>query len=109
MLGRHTSNPFGAGYFGDRVSLFAQSGLDHNPPILCVLEWQMCHQAQWFFSVDMRSSTLFCPDWPATMILLISGMTDMCHLSQLLVETDSSYKLFAWAGLKLWSSSSRPL
>jgi hypothetical protein len=26
---------FFSGYFGDRVSLFSQAGLDSNPPILC--------------------------------------------------------------------------
>jgi hypothetical protein len=28
------SRPFCSGYFGDMVSLFAQTGLNHNPPIL---------------------------------------------------------------------------
>jgi hypothetical protein len=30
----HTSRPFCSGYFGYRVSLFAQAGLDSNTPIL---------------------------------------------------------------------------
>jgi hypothetical protein len=30
----HNSNPFCSGYFGDRVSLFAEIDLDYNPPIL---------------------------------------------------------------------------
>jgi hypothetical protein len=30
----YASSPFGAAYFGDRVSLFAQASLGCNPPIL---------------------------------------------------------------------------
>jgi hypothetical protein len=29
----HASSPFCSGYFGDRVSLFAQAGLDLDPPV----------------------------------------------------------------------------
>jgi hypothetical protein len=31
----HAFNPFCSGYIGDRVSLFAQPSLDHDPSILC--------------------------------------------------------------------------
>jgi hypothetical protein len=33
----HASSPFCSSYFGDRVSLFAQVGLDSDPPILWFL------------------------------------------------------------------------
>jgi hypothetical protein len=33
----HASSPVCSGYFGDKFLLFAQTGLDCNPPILCFL------------------------------------------------------------------------
>jgi hypothetical protein len=33
----HAFSPFCCGYFRDRVSLFVQASLDHNPPILSTL------------------------------------------------------------------------
>jgi hypothetical protein len=34
LLLKSCSSPFHSGYFGDRVSLFSQASLDHDPPIL---------------------------------------------------------------------------
>jgi hypothetical protein len=33
----HASSPLCSGYFGDRISLFAQTSLDSDPPILSFL------------------------------------------------------------------------
>jgi hypothetical protein len=53
----HASSPFCSGYFGDRVSLFAQPSLDHNHPIM----FAPLHLA--FFHWD-GVSNIFCPCWP---------------------------------------------
>jgi hypothetical protein len=33
----YVSIPLCSGYFGERISLFAQAGLNHDPPILSFL------------------------------------------------------------------------
>jgi hypothetical protein len=35
----HASSSFCSDYFGDRSSLFAQAGLDHDSPVFCFLLW----------------------------------------------------------------------
>jgi hypothetical protein len=45
----HPANPFYVGYFWDRVSLYVQAGLNHNPPV-CAFPIAgitgSCHHAQ---------------------------------------------------------------
>jgi hypothetical protein len=63
-----------AGYFGDRVLLFAPDILDtilFTLPAVAVMI-AMCHGAQ-LFSVKMVSYELFCLNWPGTIILPISA------------------------------------
>jgi hypothetical protein len=59
----HSSSPFCSGYFGDRVLLFAQTGLDCDPPILGfpqLLEWQVhATTPSFFFHWDEVSQTFF--------------------------------------------------
>jgi hypothetical protein len=51
----HACSPCCSGYFGDRILLFAQAGLDHNPPILLFLPslgWQLWTTMPFFFCWD---------------------------------------------------------
>jgi hypothetical protein len=43
----HTSSPFGPGYFGGRVSLFAQVGLDCDSPLVTGMTGA-CYHTQLF-------------------------------------------------------------
>jgi hypothetical protein len=59
------------GYFWNKVSLFAQASLDHDPPIYASHQsWHapLCPVS----SAQMESHTLFCLVWPKTMIFLVS-------------------------------------
>jgi hypothetical protein len=67
----HTSSPFFSGYFGDKVSLFAQAGLNHNSPIFklpTITEWQACTTRPSFFCWD---ANFFVQGWPRAKILPI--------------------------------------
>jgi hypothetical protein len=74
---RHTTSPFCSGYFGNRISLFAWDGQDHNlnifklPTISGMMG--MHHYDQFVFPLGWGSHKLFCPGWPGTMILSISA------------------------------------
>jgi hypothetical protein len=45
---------------------------------------------------------------PPTYSSHIAGMTGACHHTQLLLVVMWSHKLFAWAGLRVWSFQSLP-
>jgi hypothetical protein len=52
--------PFCSGYFGDRLSLFAQADLDCDPLILgflLSLRWQAFNTIPSFFSLEIISQT----------------------------------------------------
>jgi hypothetical protein len=55
---RHAFNPFCSGYFGDRVSLFAQASQDHDP--LPLLGWARVTMPR-FFSTEIESHEFFFP------------------------------------------------
>jgi hypothetical protein len=85
----HDCSPFVSGYLGDRVSyfFFPQSGLDHDPSILCFhSRWDGRHVPPHpaLFHWD-RTSQTFGPGWPGTMILWISA-------SRVAKNTSVSYK-----------------
>jgi hypothetical protein len=68
----HTSSPFCSDYFGNRVSLFAQTGLDCDVMILAIARMTGVHHHT-FLSIEVGSHKLFCLDWSGTMILPISA------------------------------------
>jgi hypothetical protein len=93
------SRHFCSGYFGDRVSVFAQAGFDFNPPILHCCHswgWQECSIRFSFFHWDEVSRTFFFyPGSSVVVILLIwaswvAWMIGTHHWVQLSVETGSS-------------------
>jgi hypothetical protein len=72
LLGWHFAawapTPFCSGYFGARVSLFAQASLDSDPPVLYFAlssGWQACTTTLSFFPFTWRGShKLFSPGLP---------------------------------------------
>jgi hypothetical protein len=63
--------PFCSGYFGDRVSLFAQASLDHSPMLRFPLSlgWQTLAPMPNFFLLRWGLANVFCSGWSETMIL----------------------------------------
>jgi hypothetical protein len=58
----HTSSSFCFGYFEERILLFAQTGLDHNPPIFCFppsLRWHMHATVPNFFPMSWGLTSFF--------------------------------------------------
>jgi hypothetical protein len=85
LLGRSLplQSPFNSGYFGDRVLIYAQVGLDDNPPIYVFRSsWGDKYVSpQKFVRWVLKT---FCLGWPGTLILLISvshvvGMIGTCQ------------------------------
>jgi uncharacterized membrane protein len=62
MLARQVVYYLSSGYFGDRVSLFAQACLNLNLPTLILLfyvSYHRAHHCAQVFSVEMGSHKLF--------------------------------------------------
>jgi hypothetical protein len=105
------SSLFCSGYFGDRVTLFAQACLDHHPPILCSLlslVWQVQTTMLSFFLLRWGLFQSFCLGWPGTAIL-ISASHVAWHIPLLpAISWDGVSRTFCWVGLKLWSNLDLP-
>jgi hypothetical protein len=110
----HTSNPFCSCYFGGRVSIFAQAGLDCDP-ILHFTGMTDAQDHSWLFYIEMGSQVclfffFFCLGWPGNAILPISasfvaGMTGRNYYVQVMIEMRSC-ELFSWDDLKPQASPS---
>jgi hypothetical protein len=98
LLEPHPS-PFHSGYFGDRVWLFVQVGLDHSPSILGfppLLGWQACATIQLFSCWELVSRTFFFSrTWPRTAILPSSAS----QVARLQVWTTSTWLLLIFQTL----------
>jgi hypothetical protein len=111
LWGRHSA-PWATCLQPFLVSLFAQTGLDHNCPIFPFCSWddRYAPPAK-VFSVETGISWTFLPGltWNhyPTDLSLSHSMTGMYYCTQLLVEIES-YEVFAWAGLKTWFAWFQP-
>jgi hypothetical protein len=96
----HTSSVFLLWYFGDRVLLFAQVSLDHDPPILLIpllLGWQACTTMPSFFLLRWCLTNFFCSSWSGTARYQSPaeiGMTGACYQAHLLVEMGVLHKFY---------------
>jgi hypothetical protein len=106
--------PFSCGYFGDRVMLFTQTSLAHDPCTLPAITGMtgMHHYAQ-LFSFEIESGKLFCSSCPGTVILLISASRiawdERCEPLQLAIGWNRFLWTFCLGWLEPWSSQSQPL
>jgi hypothetical protein len=71
----YAASPFCSGYVGERLSFFAQEGLNHDPPILCFLlplGWQVC----------TTTPSLFPLRWGLANFFAQVGLEPWCSQSQ---------------------------
>jgi hypothetical protein len=97
----HNFSPFCSGYFGDRVYIFTQAGMDQDPPILC------CFLLQWGYRDASPQPAFFHWDGGLTIFSFLPGLSWIWNHSDLILLHNSVWKLYVTCPAVGWDGISQ--